>query len=80
MVIPLRSGRASHFTKRGELLIRCKKAPRIGSRAFLQWNKKKFNFGEVIDVIGPVKRPWAKVRVRKGIKSNKLLGKIVFFE
>lgn len=54
-----RLGRVSHISQRGSVVVRTDKTPPMGARVV---DKQVQPVGVVVDVFGPVKRPYVAVR------------------
>jgi RNA-binding protein len=62
-------GEIENVTYNGIWLIRSEFVPKIGSNVF---NQQKLNVGRIINIIGPVSRPYIMVRPKNKEKINQL--------
>gem|GEM_PF-398903 len=70
-------GVASHIGKSGLLTIRAVEPPRIGSRAVI---KGRGPIGNIIDVFGPVSRPYVSVKLWQPFPLRDANGAEIFVE
>ena len=79
-----RLGRVSHISQRGSVIVRTDKTPPMGARVV---DKQVQPVGVIVDVFGPVKRPYVAVRRVKqkgttggttGQSLSRLIGQMLY--
>ncbi|TFF96800.1 H/ACA RNA-protein complex protein Gar1 [Candidatus Thorarchaeota archaeon] len=70
-----RLGKVTHISHRGSLILRSEKTPPIGAQVV---DKQVQPIGRVLDVFGPVRRPYLSVRPKKGIGAQNLVGQVLY--
>ena len=70
----------SKFTTKNKIVVKLagEKLPKIGSRAKIQKKGSFIDIGEVIEIIGLTKSPWAVIRVEKKQFDILKEGEIIF--
>ncbi|MEM2142046.1 MAG: Gar1/Naf1 family protein [Candidatus Thorarchaeota archaeon] len=70
-----RLGKVLHISQQGHIIVQTDKTPPVGAVVV---DKDVRNVGRIVDVFGPVKRPYVAIRPQEIERTSKLIGQTLY--